>query len=378
MSIVYISKVNQDINEKVKNILEMMIIPEDLDSSYKYLLKPNLVNSMPANTGVTTDIRIIEAVIEWLIDKKINPENIILAEASLMHTDEVFKNLGIDLLKEKYGVKVVNIETENFIKVDSPTPLTMKSFSVPQIVIDCDIIINLPKFKTHDLTMLTLAMKNFFAFYPAPERKKAHILCIHDSIVEMYAWVNKNKKIYHIVDAITALEGKHGPINGNSVKLNLILASNDGVSLDITCSNLIDYPYQSIIHIDRAIKNNLGEHKEIKIKETFLDEIKNKFDMPLYVSAGKNKAKLIDRVFNLIFRGPLKINNEKCTRCFCCKEICPQKCIYEVNGKLKVDKKKCIKCYCCIEACEYKAVLFKVRFSLLRLILSKIRKILKF
>lgn len=379
MSNVYISKIQDDnITRVVQQILDEMVNEEHILSDLKYLIKPNLINSMPAQSGVTTDLRIVSAVIEWLLEKNINPDNIIVAEASLINTDEIFFKLGLEKITRKYGIKVINIENGNRVKVQSPIPLTMKDLSIPQEVVDCDIIFNLPKLKTHDLTMLTLSMKNFFAFYSRPERKKAHILCIHDSIIEMFGWVKQNKINYHIMDAIIALEGKHGPTNGVPVPLSVIIASDDALSLDITCCKIVDYKYSDVIHIDRAVRNNLGSVEKINIIGTPIEKIIRKFDMPLYIPAGKHQGKILDKIYNFIFRGPLKINYNKCVRCMACKDICPEKCITDTQGKLYINKEKCIKCYCCLEACEYKAVSFKIHFSLLLRILSKVRRILRF
>ena len=303
MAEVFIQKTQENkIINTVKNLLDSMVDEQDIKPNFKFLLKPNFVNYMPAETGVTTDLRIIIGVVEWLLNKNVPAKNILLAEAALMKTAEVFDRLGVKNIEQKYGISVINLELNERIQVSSPISLTMKSFTVPKQVVDSDIIINLPKLKTHDLTMLTLSMKNFFGFYGTPERKKGHILCIHDSIVEMYSWIKKNKKVYHIMDGIIALEGKHGPINGTPVELGLLIASKDAVSLDITCTKIVDYPYHSVVHLQRAIAHKLGSESDIIIKGVQISEIMRKFDMPLFVAPGKRKPGIVELIYNFVFK----------------------------------------------------------------------------
>jgi uncharacterized protein (DUF362 family)/Pyruvate/2-oxoacid:ferredoxin oxidoreductase delta subunit len=378
MSKVYISKTeNRNIDVVIGEILDKIFASNLISSTQNIVLKPNFINSMPANSGVTTDLRIVEAAIKWFISKNASPKTITIAEAGLIDTSNIFFNLGVDALTSKYNVKLVNLETEKRVDVDPPLKLTMKKFSVPEVIYKADIIVNLPKLKTHDLTMLTMGLKNFFAFYNRKERKKGHVLCIHDSIIEMYAWIKANKKVYSIIDAVTALEGKLGPTNGQPKKLNLILASDDTLSLDIVCTKILNYPLEKVIHLERAVKHGLGESRNIEIVGESLESIKTVFDMPYFINAKKNKGKFIDRIYNTLFRNGLFVIDDKCVKCKSCIEICPQNCIRFIDDRILIDKKRCIECYCCIEVCEAFAFNFEIRFKPLLKAASGLKKTLK-
>ena len=65
-----------------------------------------------------------------------------------------------------------NIGTESE-QVDF-NPAFMPRVSLSRIILEADIIISLPKFKTHGLTVVTGAIKNSYGFLPGAQKAKLH------------------------------------------------------------------------------------------------------------------------------------------------------------------------------------------------------------
>ncbi|OFV68326.1 MAG: protein containing DUF362 [Candidatus Syntrophoarchaeum caldarius] len=155
---VYITKVqNEDVYSALKLSIDEILTEAFLSGIEKVLIKPNFLNSSSAETGVTTDLRIIEGLIEILKEKGI--KEIYVGEASFEKTQRVFESLDVYNL-EQDGVKVVNFEEDEWIVVESPLKLALKHFHLPKTVMDCDLIINVAKMKTHSETGVSLGIKN--------------------------------------------------------------------------------------------------------------------------------------------------------------------------------------------------------------------------
>ena len=129
----------------------------NLNGDEKILIKPNFVNDSPAESGVTTDPRILRSLIEILRSEGF--EDISVGESSIENTEEVFQALGITKL-EMLGAKVINFDAvqDGWVAVESPLGLALKRFRVARVARDCDLIISVAKMKTHWYAGVTLSV----------------------------------------------------------------------------------------------------------------------------------------------------------------------------------------------------------------------------
>lgn len=129
----------------------------NLKGDEKVLLKPNLVNSSPACSGVTTDLGILSSLVKLLQREGI--EEIWIGESSIEDTGQVLRALGVAKL-ENLGARVINFDEEGWVTVESPLRLALQRFRIARSAMDCDLIISAAKMKTHCDTGVTLSMKN--------------------------------------------------------------------------------------------------------------------------------------------------------------------------------------------------------------------------
>jgi uncharacterized protein (DUF362 family) len=258
-SIVCLSKIkNGRTRGGVKFCLDSLLPYYSFNEINKVLIKPNFLNSSPAKTGVTTDLRIIASLITLL--KEIGIKRIFVGESSGENTEDVFKSLGVYDLK-KYGVKIINFDRSEWIRVRSPTSLVLKHFYIPKVLTQCDLVISAAKMKTHLETKVTLSMKNFIGAIRKDDRKIAHRVGIEEAIVDVYSYFVKNMKLMGFVDCIYALDGYLGPTRGTPVKMDLIVAGNDLVAVDVICTQIMGYNPNKVKYTDTTLKLNLGDGK---------------------------------------------------------------------------------------------------------------------
>lgn len=360
-----LSKIEQSINE----ILDQLHIK--FSSGQKILLKPNLFGNFSPARAVTTHPLFIEAICKIL--KKQHCE-IFLGESPGQNEENIF--LPLLYLKKKYGVKFIEFNKTKLTKYKNPNNHFLKEINLPSYINEVDIIINLPKLKTHSLTIMTGAVKNLFGFIPGRKKLLIHKIAPKekDFCEALLENLNFIKPHITIMDAIVGMEG-NGPTNGEPKNTGLILASKDPVALDLVASRIMGFNEMSILTnklaIEKGIFNaklNIIGNKSIRIPYKKPTSRFLKF-LPFFFTSWINHKKII-------------IDKKKCKKCLKCFSACPTKAIIKeniLNDRTNdiVNYNKCIQCFCCQEHCPYKAILLKPRiiFNLISKSLSRGKRI---
>lgn len=226
------------------------------DKKKLILLKPNLNSNMNALTGNTTDLRVIAAVIEFLIESGF--KNITIAEGTnsgfYRNNISVISRLAVDKLAKHYGVKILDlnysesrkIEFENGIRADAAREC-----------FEADLFINMPKLKTHFEIGMSVCLKNLMGCLVGQQNKKKTHKNLAQNILNINKWI---KPHLHIVDALIGMEGL-GPTRGTPVNTGLIITGTDPYLVDLACSKIAQFDYRKI----RTLK--LAEDKGIITKD---------------------------------------------------------------------------------------------------------------
>ena len=228
----------------------------------------------------------------------------------------------------------------------------MKSFYVSKTLKNIDLIINIPKLKTHQLTKFTGAVKNLYGCIPGGMKQKLHSKAqsekkFSELLVDIYQNI---KPEVNIMDGVVGMEGV-GPTSGKPKKAGYILASKNSVSLDATSSKLIGYKAKNILMLKEAAKRKLGSSKFSLVGLKKLP----KLDFKKPVVTGKLSKKVKEF---LKIKHPIVVDKKKCVKCGLCARKCPAKAIV-LNPYPEIDPKKCIRCFCCIEICPQDALSLK-------------------
>ncbi len=340
--------------EKIKYGIQLLDLKKQQD---KILIKPNMLSARFPDEGVTTHPVIISALIEFFKDKEIiigdSPADV------LKPIEEYWKKCGYKEVSEKYNIPLKKFESSFLIDIE----VKNKIYKIPVTSLINDFsIINVPKFKTHNLTTLTLGVKNLYGLISGITKSILHSKFINPYefsffLVEFYKKIEE-KIFLTVVDGITGMEGD-GPSAGILRNLGYIIIGKKPIYVDYFCCQLVNIEPEKIDFI-KIYKDKYGL-EEFEIEGDKFEKIKN-FKIPstkkYFFIKNKLLSKLISPVGKL-FKIIPEINKKKCKKCYACVNICPVKAI---SNDLNFDRKKCILCFCCFEVCPYKAVEIKKSF----------------
>ncbi len=248
------------------------------------LIKPNAKNMTPQGLGVNTDLRVIESLLDLVREQR--PDRILIAEGAAYpsgnwDTMAAFKAAGITEMAYHEKIELYDLNTIESATIDIPNGLTLKTFTTGKIVLDADVIINIPVIKTHVQTLASICLKNLAVGIAKKwEKKTLHRSGLHKSIVDVYANI---KTHFNIVDGIVGVEGDGPNVpKGKPKPLGIILAGEDGLAVDAVGCTIIGIDPWDVTHLRLAAERGLGtiDLDEIKVLGEPIEKIMNPFKKP--------------------------------------------------------------------------------------------------
>lgn len=254
MNRVFITKVsNNDISSRLSNALDWLEWGKIVKNSDKIFIKPNM--TLPSyHQGVTTNPLVLEALVKKLKDKT---DKIYIGESNggleCFSADKAFLGHGLDKLSKKYGVKLVNLSSLPFKKVNCQLNKQQVKIEIPNLLVyDIDVFINVPVLKTHAMVNVTLGFKNLWGCVPNTSRMLYHHI-FHEAIVEIAKLINPK---ITIVDATYAMD-RNGPIFGDVLEMNTLIASNHFGAADLVGCHLMKFDPRKVKYLEVARKQGL-------------------------------------------------------------------------------------------------------------------------
>jgi len=234
------------------------------------LLKPNYINARHPSTGITTDSRVIEGVVIFL--RQLGFKQIIIGEGS-GHSDtfEAFRVAGVDIIANRWSLKMVDLNKDNFIEVYPAEPFSLKKVKIARTALNSTIV-SIPKLKIHKLTSVTLSLKNMMgAIIP---KGSMHTRDLNKNIADLCSII---KPSIAVVDGIIA--GEVHETRGNPVEMNIVIAGRDPVAVDAVGSSMMGVPPETVKHLLYAEQKGLGTRNlnRIKIVGEPINRVRKKF-----------------------------------------------------------------------------------------------------
>ncbi|MEM3005020.1 MAG: DUF362 domain-containing protein, partial [Candidatus Bathyarchaeia archaeon] len=137
-------------------------------------------------------------------------------------------------------------------------------------------VVSAAKMKTHGDTTVTLGLKNMFGLLPDRFKGKYHLKGIEKVIDDIKSVL---KPYLVVIDGFVAMEG-YGPVSGDPVRMDLVLAGYDPVATDATAARVMGFDPHMIYHIRRCHEKGLGEIDQIQIIGGRIEEVRRRFKPP--------------------------------------------------------------------------------------------------
>ena len=344
------------------------------------LLKPNAL--APSKNAYTPPEMINELI--KILKNEANPNEITLGDSTMTKklTSITFNRTKINHICQQNETRVINFfESERVkVKLKNPNYDIEENIYLPKEISDSDIIINLPKLKTHNGYIYTGAIKNLFGLLG--NKMKMHM--VHKNKIEfqqmladIYFAVEETNntefpKVLTIMDAVWAMEGK-GPRAGKPRKVGLLIAGFNPAAVDI-----VGYTLMNGNPNDLDAITSVAKRTELPIDISQL-EILGEKDVQKFIIHDFKKPRvsllkedriqdsgLFSKISERMTKISIKVNRNKCILCEECVKHCPAEAMSRKNDKIYVDHDLCIECYCCGESCPNGAI--STKFYLFRVL----------
>jgi len=261
MATVILTKAKNYSKAEIRKTVARALNTLDYDLTNKIdtiVIKPNLCYYWDYSTGETTDPRVVSAVIDWVRQKMARDIQIFVgeADASAMRTRYAFKILGYEKLSREKNVELVNLSEGEIVEREVVLAGEKLVLPVNKMILDTDLLINVPKLKYHRVVGFTCALKNIFGAIAKPKKYVYHKKLAH-AIVGMNKIVRTN---IVLVDGIVAC-GK------NPRKLGAIMASDDAVACDFIAAKSIGCEPRRIGYFKLALREKIGSIKNLDLVE---------------------------------------------------------------------------------------------------------------
>jgi uncharacterized protein (DUF362 family) len=239
-------------------------------SGRKVLLKPNLVEFDPASV-INTHPALIAATVEAF--RILGAREVVVGEGPGHRRDNEYllDSSGLGYTLRDAGADYVDLNTDSVRRVRLRSRFTsLGSLYLPETVLDADLLVSMPKLKTHKWVAATLSMKNMFGIIPGAvygwPKNLLHWEGVGPSILDINAAITVPR--FNIVDGIIGMEG-NGPIQGEARQSGVIVFGDDSVAVDATCARLMGLDPAGIAYLREAgdFLGNAGEERIEQVGE---------------------------------------------------------------------------------------------------------------
>jgi uncharacterized protein (DUF362 family)/Pyruvate/2-oxoacid:ferredoxin oxidoreductase delta subunit len=325
----------------------------------RVLLKPNLLSAREPARRVTTDPAMVTAVARLVLEAGGIP--FIGDSPGLDSFARVAAKTGMVDVARSLGIEL--IELSDSVPAPVEEGMVFKRLELSRHALEADVLINLPKLKTHTQMLLTLGVKNLFGTVVAQRKAEWHYM----TGMNRQTFASLHLDIYRtlnpaltILDGVWAMEG-YGPGNGTPKHLGLVAAAEDAVALDTRVAHLLGASLQDFPLYREARARGMGETDIARVRclgDPLPAFTATPFQIPALDSLGVMPA-VLSRVAGRFLISRPDHHSERCTGCGQCNQICPADAIERSGRRIHFDHHRCIRCYCCQEVCPEDAIGFK-------------------
>jgi len=327
-------------------------------------LKANMLSAKPPEAAVTTHPEVIRAVARAVLAA--GGRAAVGDSAGFGALTTVGAKTGIAAVADELGIPMEEL-TEP-VETKRPDGARVRRLRLARRVLDADVVVNLPKVKTHQQMFLTLAVKNLFGCIVGKEKIAWHMSAGRDAtlfaraLVEICAAV---RPALSIVDGVVGMEG-NGPSHGDARRFGFLAAGADPFALDAVLTWLLGFE-PADLPVLAAAREARDDGLDVGVTDLNGIEIVGYDAEKLRVHDLKRPAAarlmflpdFLGRILRPLITVKPRIDAPKCRLCGICVDSCPAHAMKIVDRRVKIDDTSCIRCFCCQELCPQGAVRVK-------------------
>lgn len=325
------------------------------------LLKPNLLGAFAPDEAVTTHPAVVRAAA--ILVQEAGGIVSLGDSPGTGELDAALRRTRIGAVAEELGIAIADFRDS--IEQERPENVIGRRLALARAVAETDVLITLPKLKTHAQMGFTCALKNQFGLVVGTEKSLWHYrLQDRDWLAALMIDINQlARPALAIVDAVVGMEGD-GPSGGSPRAIGALLAGADLTAVDAVCCDLvgIDPATLPLMRAARRVGYGVGDLARIELHGASLADLR----VPDYQPPPRTHSvldilplphRLAVWVRRILTARP-EIDPVLCIHCNACKKGCPVQpsAIDPERGGGGVDQTTCIRCYCCHEFCPVKAI----------------------
>ncbi len=254
---------DERLDDVVRRGIELCALPV---RGRRVVLKPNMVEFDPGGV-INTSPALVAAAAR--VFRSLDARDVVVAEGPghRRDNDYLLDASGLRAALADVDVRYVDLNTDGVRRIPARSRFTrLEHLWLPETIASADLVVSMPKLKTHHWAGVTLSMKNLFGVMPGMvygwPKNVLHQQGIPASIVDINASLPAAR--FAIVDGIVGMEG-NGPIQGTAKRSGLVAFGTDFVAVDATCARLMTIEPDRVEYL-RSADEFLGNLAEERIE----------------------------------------------------------------------------------------------------------------
>jgi uncharacterized protein (DUF362 family) len=223
----------------------------------RVVLKPNLVEYHAARKINTNPLMVAAAIDAF---RSLGAGEVVVADGPghQRDTEMLLELSGLGEVCRSERARFVDLNTDSIHRVPTVSKLTtLEELWLPETILNADLVVSMPKMKTHHWAGVTLSLKNLFGVIPSVRygwpKNVLHWHGINESIVDIATTVRPG---FTIIDGIEGMEG-NGPLHGETVNSEVVVMSDSLAAADATATRLMGLDPLKVKHLEYL--RDLGE-----------------------------------------------------------------------------------------------------------------------
>ncbi len=339
----------------------------------RVIVKPNLILPKPARMAATTHPEVVRSVCRLALDcggrvtvGDSPGKGSARRAGAVAGYDPVMADLGIDWVEFTPREIALDRPGEDGRRPEgSARKGVCARLTLAAELLDADVVINVPKLKTHGMMLMTMAVKNLFGAVVGLQKFQWHLRAGKDKALfgsVLHEICRAVKPALSIVDAIVSMDGE-GPTAGDPNPTRFLAAGADPSAVDAVLMDIFGLERNDLHTLAAAAAAGDSAWKEAEVVGASVEEVKparwklsdsQPAALPLPVFCQKIPF-LREWLRTQATAKPAAIK-EKCVLCGDCVAVCPPQVMTLTDRGVEIDHANCIRCYCCQELCPQGAI----------------------